>query len=87
MPGLNRLVVPVTAGGLSILAVYLTWPNSQMIAPEKTGEIGFMGIVVIAKYFGYGTRIMGSITLGAATFFAVTVCGRWLKTVFTEPQP
>ena len=84
MPGPLRFAVPVLASGLAIVAVYLAWPSSQILAPEKTGEIGFMGIVVIVKYVSYGTRIMGAFTLGAATLFAVIASSRRLRAVLTE---
>ena len=84
MPGLLRFVVPVVASCLAILTVYLAWPSSEMIAPEETGEIGFMGIVVIVKYVSYGTRIMGAFILGAAILFAVIAGSRQLRSAFTE---
>jgi hypothetical protein len=50
---------------------WLVWPNASMIAPEKTGEIGFMGMVVIAKYVGYTIRSVIAVVLAIAAF---TVC-------------
>jgi hypothetical protein len=51
-------------------ATWLAWPSVDMIAPEKTGEIGFMGMVVVAKYVGYTMRALAAVLVGAVAFSA-----------------
>lgn len=55
-------------------ATWLAWPSEDMIAPEKTGEIGFMGMVVVAKYIGYAMRVLAAVLFGVVAFLA-TISG------------
>jgi hypothetical protein len=50
---------------------WLVWPSASMVEPEKTGEIGFMGVVVVAKYVGYTIR---AVVAAALAITAFTVC-------------
>ncbi|WP_404307561.1 hypothetical protein [Neorhodopirellula lusitana] len=56
-------------------ATWLAWPSEDMIAPEKTGEIGFMGMVVVAKYIGYTVRVLAAVLIGAVAFTATVTGG------------
>ncbi|GAA5509889.1 hypothetical protein Rcae01_05394 [Novipirellula caenicola] len=42
------------------------WPSADMLAPESTGEIGFMGMVVIAKYIRYAVGALTAIATASA---------------------
>ncbi|WP_283435472.1 hypothetical protein [Neorhodopirellula lusitana] len=56
-------------------ATWLAWPSEDMIAPEKTGEIGFMGMVVVAKYIGYTVRVLAAVLIGTVAFTATVTGG------------
>ncbi|TWT59293.1 hypothetical protein [Allorhodopirellula solitaria] len=71
---ISKLISAATVALASIawLAIaWFTWPSKEMIAPEETGEIGFLGIVVVTKYIGYILRAAASILLASVSFSAV----------------
>lgn len=69
----SRLMTLATLGSVALGAAiaYWLWPSSRIIAPEKTGEIGFAGIVVAAKYFHYVKTMVLAAAIGAGVTMTV----------------
>jgi hypothetical protein len=67
---------------LSLFAGWMTWPSQHLVAPESTGEIGFMGDLVVAKYAVYFFRCFIAIGLVSIVFAAFMFLAR----LATEPD-
>lgn len=66
---------------VAVAFAVVLWPNSSIVAPEKTGEIGFMGLVVITKYIHYFFRLIAAIVIPIAFFNAAISAGsRFIQT-------
>lgn len=58
------LLFKTIAVALSVLTGWMAWPSRALIAPESTGEIGFMGLLVVAKFAVFFLRCFIAIGLG-----------------------
>lgn len=74
------------AFSLSLFAGWMTWPSQNLVAPESTGEIGFMGELVVAKYAVYFFRCFIAIGLVGIVFAAFMFLAR-LATEPDSPEP
>lgn len=74
------------AVALSLFAGWMTWPSQNLVAPESTGEIGFMGELVVAKYAVYFFRCFIAIGLVGIVFAAFMFLAR-LATEPDSPEP
>lgn len=57
------------------MVLWGVWPSADMIAPESTGEIGFMGMVVVVKYVRYAAGALFAIAAASAVFAGLIYLG------------
>ena len=66
----------------AVFVCWMAWPAQDVLAPESTGEIGFLGVVVVAKYAAYGFRAIIAVGLAGVIFSAFML----LRHLAVEPN-